>query len=48
MSTGAVIIMVLVLSVVWGGVSVALIMAIRQERRRKAKKEGRAQGPAPT
>jgi hypothetical protein len=48
MSTGAVIIMVLVLSVVWGGVSAALIMAIRQERRRKVKKEGQVRGPAPT
>jgi hypothetical protein len=35
MSTGAVIIMVLVLSVVWGGVTLALIMAWRQEQRRK-------------
>jgi hypothetical protein len=35
MSTGAVVIMVLVLSVVWGGVSVALVMAWRQEKRRK-------------
>lgn len=35
MSTGAVIIMTLVLSVVWGGVTLALIMAWRQEQRRK-------------
>ena len=35
MSTGAVIIMVLVLSVIWGGLSVALVMAWRQEKRRK-------------
>jgi len=34
-STGAVIIMALVLSVVWGGVTLALIMAWRQEQRRK-------------
>ena len=36
MSTGAVIIMVLVLSVVWGGVTIALVMAWRQERRKKS------------
>lgn len=35
MSTGAVIIMALVLSVVWGGVTVALVMAWLQEKRRK-------------
>jgi len=35
MSTGAVIIMALVLSVVWGGVTAALIMAWRQEKRRR-------------
>jgi hypothetical protein len=34
-STGAVIIMALVLSVVWGGVTVALVTAWRQEKRRK-------------
>ena len=48
MSTGAVIIMVLVLSVVWGGVTVALVMAWRQEKRKKAKEKGQAQRPAPT
>jgi hypothetical protein len=34
-SNGAVIIMTLVLSVVWGGVVVALALAWRQEKRRK-------------
>jgi hypothetical protein len=34
-SAGAVVIMALVLSVVWGGVTAALIMAWRQEKRRK-------------
>jgi hypothetical protein len=35
MSTGAVVVMVLVLSVVWGGAALALVMAWRQEKRRK-------------
>jgi len=34
-SAGAVIIMALILSVVWGGVTLALILAWRQEKRRK-------------
>jgi hypothetical protein len=33
-STGALIVMALVLSVVWGGVTVTLVMAWRQEKRR--------------